>query len=356
MSSCLHPSEMVNPRWDARRSDKAKFRLDTFRQFHPGEIYPVDYKIMVPCGKCSACLKDRARMWRVRLLHECAYGNHDSCVAITLTISNDYYDQFKEKDKLKACIRGFLDRLRYYCAGRKLPKRFFVTELGEEHDRLHFHGFLWDLRCAYADVRRCWKYGFVWIDQVRSIKQFSYVTKYITKADIKFHIPQVYVSPGLGKGYTEQERYVEWHKGSRSSGPRFFCQFGDFRYSLPVYYRRKMFTDAEAYLGKVRLSQSDRPFQKVLASRLYTDERQFYQVRARLYEVSLRKGKSQPIIPPKDKDLKFKQLLQTRKNVDFPEIEDCSAEAISPQPKSLFQDFDESRHSPAYLLPECCGR
>ena len=48
-------------------------------QDNPVEIYSEDYHVLIDCGTCLGCLRDKARSWRVRLLHEHMFGNHDSC-------------------------------------------------------------------------------------------------------------------------------------------------------------------------------------------------------------------------------------------------------------------------------------
>ena len=71
---------------------------------------------------------------------------------------------------------------------------------------------------------------------------------------------------------------------------------------MPRYYRSKIFTDDEIRNFKVLLSKSERPFEKVLGRQTYTDPLTFAQDRAKLFEVTLRSGKSKSLTPKLRKD------------------------------------------------------
>lgn len=310
MGSCLHPRYMVNKHYDAN-TELGRRNLASWRVAHYPSLYPDDYQIFVPCGCCLGCRKDRARMWRVRLLHEHLYGNHDNCICLTLTINTENYVKFSDKQSITQCFRKFLDRLRYYTPCRKLPKRFFVSELGEQGDRLHFHGFMWDCHVSYADIRKCWNYGFIWIDPLKSVRQLSYATKYITKPSFNNHIPIVKVSPGLGAGYLAQDQWMDWHRSDPDNFLRYYVDFHGWKYALPHYYSRKMFSSSETNYAKYLLSKSNRPFKKFFLSKTYTDPESFVFDRDALYEVTLRTAKSRPIV---NRLLNLKSL----KNANFP--------------------------------------
>lgn len=299
MSHCLNPQSIVNPKYDKRTShgqvNLKQYVMDT------GSIdTPDDYYISVPCGRCIGCIRDKARSWRVRLLHEHMFGNHTSCICLTLTISEIYYEKFaKSEDSRKsvaAAFRAFLDRLRYYCPNRKLPKRFFVSELGEKRGRLHFHGFVWDCPLPESDFAKSWRYGFVGYRPLKSAKQLSYATKYISKAAERHHVPYIFVSPGLGKGYLERADWLRWHHSPDGDLPVHNCvRFDSFVYALPRYYRDKIFSDDEIRGLKAVLSEPGRPFKKILGGRPFTDGRQYQEARKGLYQSSVSRGHSRPI-------------------------------------------------------------
>ena len=144
MSHCLRPRQIINPHFNPKTTLGAK-NLRVWRVANNSpQGYPEDYQILIDCGKCLGCLRDKARSWRVRLLHEHMFGNHDSCTCLTLTIAPEYYERFQTKAGMASAMRAFIARLRYYTPGRRSPKRFFISELGEERGRLHFHGFVWE--------------------------------------------------------------------------------------------------------------------------------------------------------------------------------------------------------------------
>lgn len=290
---CLNPREIVNPHWSPR-SSKGRANLQAFRiSNHDSHAYPEDYKIIIPCGNCIGCLRDYARAWRVRLLHEHAYGNHDLCLCLTLTINPENYESFQSKEGMRRCLRMFFDRLRFYTPRRRIPKHFFVSELGERKGRLHFHGFLWDCSVNLHDLRKAWSYGFIWVDKLRSDKQLSYCTKYITKPVVAWHKPTVFVSPKLGEAYTRDPHWSAWHhQGNRDSNINLCCRFGDFVYALPSYYKDKIFTPVEIHRFKVLFSDINRPFKKVLGRAAYDDPITYARARESLFVASVRQGRS----------------------------------------------------------------
>lgn len=303
MSHCLRPRQIINPHFNPTTTLGAK-NLRVWRVANNSpQGYPEDYQILIDCGKCLGCLRDKARFWRVRLLHEHMFGNHDSCTCLTLTIAPEYYEQFQTKAGMASAMRAFIDRLRYYTPGRRSPKRFFISELGEDRGRLHFHGFIWDCNIPRQDLERSWRYGFICARPLRSAKQLSYATKYITKPAVDFHKPTIFVSPGLGLSYCNQERWRSWHKKGNANDPlNLYCKFDSFVYAMPRYYRSKIFTDDEIRNFKVVLSKSERPFEKVLGRQTYTDPLAFAQNREQLLATTLRSGKSKSLISKPRKD------------------------------------------------------
>lgn len=303
MSHCLRPHQIINPHFNPNTTLGAK-NLRVWRVANKSpQGYPDDYQILIDCGTCLGCLRDKARSWRVRLLHEHMFGNHDSCTCLTLTIAPEHYEQFQTKAGMASAMRAFIDRLRYYTPGRRSPKRFFISELGEDRGRLHFHGFVWDCNIPRRDLERSWRYGFICARPLRSAKQLSYATKYITKPAVDFHKPTIFVSPGLGLSYCNQERWRSWHKKGNANDPlNLYCKFDSFVYTMPRYYRSKIFTDDEIRNFKVVLSKSERPFEKVLGRQTYTDPLAFAQNREQLLATTLRSGKSKSLTSKSRKD------------------------------------------------------
>lgn len=308
--ACLHPGTMVNPRFD-RRTEKGRARYDAYVLQYG--LPPTDLEIKIPCGHCMGCLKSLAQEWRVRLLYENRYGGHTCCLFVTLTIAPEYYEQFKSKKDAASNFRHFIDSLRYYTPNRRSPKRFFISELGESTQRLHFHGLVWDVDQPEYILRRTWKYGFSTWSRIRSARAITYTTSYFTKFAGKFHKPFLFVSPGIGKGYASDARWLAWRKSQPSVDRLLTCDFNGVPYRLPTYLRKKIFTTGEIDRLKILLRDDFAALPLRFAGKTYPDEESFARARKECYELSLRVGRSERVI--RNKDLKFNYL--NRSHVDL---------------------------------------
>jgi len=135
------------------------------------------------CRKCPACLKMMRVEWGNRMKLEC-FGKDYFPFFTTWTFSPQHY-----KNSEKACkadITRFWKRLRK--AGHDI-RYFTVIERGEHNNRLHGHTILWSRSLKQMPFHRAtkilhdvWKNGIVDVQQVRSAKALSYVTKYIVKS------------------------------------------------------------------------------------------------------------------------------------------------------------------------------
>lgn len=285
---------MINPRFD-RRTEKGRLHYDSYVLAH-GQP-PTDLEIKIPCGRCMGCLKSLAQEWRVRLLYENRYGGHKGCLFVTLTISPEYYEHFKTKKDSAKYFRDFIDRLRYYTPNRRSPKRFFISELGESTQRLHFHGLVWDVDQPEYILRRTWKYGFSTWSRVRSARAITYTTSYFTKFAGKFHKPFLFVSPGLGAGYAGDSRWLAWRKSKSSVDRLLTCDFNGVPYRLPTYLRKKIFTTGEVDRLKILLRDDLKALPLRFAGKTYPDEESFSKARKECYELSLRLGHSERLAP-----------------------------------------------------------
>lgn len=250
-------------------------------------------RMWVPCGRCIHCRKRRASDWRLRLMHECRYGNHENAIFVTLTIAPEHYKGLATP--VQKYLREFFDIYRTYFAGSTserapIPKHFFVEELGEERGRLHLHGIIWDSeffvprravssvphkkfykkrwhdiyddQLEMADnIRFCWRFG----EQVFAASLLThqdicasagYIVKYLTDTDKVYDYDfyaRVYCSPGLGRDflsfeqkrdirslYLGRKRPVFTLRGVDKSG-----RLVDYTYSIPKYYRDKSLSSLE---------------------------------------------------------------------------------------------------------------
>lgn len=291
---CLNPRKITNPRFNEQTEQGAQNLSDYRRKYR--RKWPPDYKIEIPCGLCSGCLRDKATQWRVRLIHEARYGNHYPIRCLTLTISNENLQKFETREMASREFRSFLDRLRYYTPDRKTPKHWFCSELGEERGRLHFHGFLFGCDVSCDIISRCWTSGFSAVRDLRSERQLSYAASYITKTG-RWHKSYVFTSPGLGKSYLLTHWAKSHRLGTANQSLDFSVRIGDFRYTMPPYYRAKVFNQFELDGFKIELSESDRPFEKFLAGSKYTDEQSFLEARKQVFQRSVALGYSKEAKP-----------------------------------------------------------
>lgn len=293
--SCLSPSTIVNPKYDQKRAVGA-LNLSRYRRLVKNDCAtPDDYYLSVPCGRCMGCLKDLAQEWRLRLLYENRYGGHRSCLFVTLTISPEYYEQFKDKKSAAVPFRHFIDNLRNLLPNRRSPKRFFISELGEERGRLHFHGLVWDVDRPEHELQRMWKYGFSKWKPIRSARAITYTTSYFTKFSGEFHRPYIFVSPGLGAGYAADHRWIAWHKSQPEINRLYSCYYNGRWWRLPVYLRKKIFTDFEVDRLKVLLRDEFYKKELRIGRTTYTDIESYTEDRERFYADSLRSGRSKKV-------------------------------------------------------------
>lgn len=97
-------------------------------------------EILLPCGRCEACMNERARSWSVRCVHEASL--HEQNCFITLTYNDDHLPDMA--DLKYEDFQKFMKRLRKKYTGRKI--RFFACgEYGENRQRPHFHACIFGI-------------------------------------------------------------------------------------------------------------------------------------------------------------------------------------------------------------------
>lgn len=212
--ACLHPFSIVNPKY--------KDRLVVT----PSP--PQDYFLMVPCGKCNACLRSKSRQIRFRLNEE--FKASKNAYFLTLTVSDDFMHLFEDNPKL--VFRKWFEHLRYLC--EETPRHWITSELGERTRRLHFHGLLFNCSLSSQQLAETWKYGFSYVGYVND-KSISYVSKYIVKPQLfkPGYTPFILSSnrPGIGyqfatpqniKEVKENDGFVRDNNGKLLPLPRYY--------------------------------------------------------------------------------------------------------------------------------------
>lgn len=304
---CLNPIRVKKPRRSTRPYDgmdvpeSSKMLLARALSLIDAHACPDGY-MYVPCGRCCECLRKRRNEWRTRLIHETQFGNYRRVLFVTLTISPQHYGKYS-KDPAKA-VRRFCDLVRK--TYHRSMRYFFVTELGEDNSRLHFHGIIWDppflrgrdfrrnpsYKVINRRLRHFWKIGMTWVGWCDA-RTCSYVVKYITKPD-ELHPdyrPRVFCSPGIGGCYLKPS-VVQGIRNRR--GRRCSVDCNGRQTALPRYYLTKCFSPVELRLYSVchRILYPVNPlfFQGVQ----YSSMEALDCVRSRLLQESVARGTSRP--------------------------------------------------------------
>lgn len=216
-----------------------------------------DYEeIMVPCGKCLGCLKDRSRQWAVRCVHEASL--YDENCFITLTFDDEHLNPFLSLNK-KDYV-DFMKRLRFrFGEGIRF---FHCGEYGDLRLRPHHHAIIFNFDFPdkelfqikggvrlyrSAELERLWPFGFSTIGAV-SFESAAYVARYVLKkinvTDKKKYYagrvePYITMSrrPGIANEWFQRfykdvypHDYVVINNGMKLRPPRYYDKLYDLRY------------------------------------------------------------------------------------------------------------------------------
>lgn len=232
---CLYTKLIRNPRYVSNRKNN----------YNPPKC--TDQRklwIWAKCGRCIECRKERKREWVLRLEQE--YKHDPNAIFVTLTLNDDsIHDLGKHKNPNDICtlaMRRFLERIRKEKG--KSVKHWAVTELGEEKGRIHLHGLFW---CEKSLIEKHWKYGYVYIGTYVGLKTIRYITKYMLKQNNndKYFIGKVLCSKGIGQIYCSTWNNQKRHKFRGSNTQTQVVLENGAKIPLPVYWKRKLFTDEE---------------------------------------------------------------------------------------------------------------
>jgi len=246
---CLYPKLIQNRKYIANKKNG-------------GVIPPVsDLRVLyVPagCGKCMECKKQKSREWNVRLQEEIRHNNKGKFV--TLTFSNESIKELTKEIKglegynldneiATLAVRRFLERWRKKY--KKSVRHWLVTELGGNGtENIHLHGILWTEESAKT-IDKIWKYGYTWVGDKNNggyvnERTVNYITKYVTKTDLKHsqYNSKILCSQGIGKGYTERlDSKLNKYNGEKTK-ETYTTKQGT-KLAMPIYYRNKIYTEEE---------------------------------------------------------------------------------------------------------------
>lgn len=197
--------------------------------------------LVVPCGKCPACIKAYRRMWSLRCEAE-ARLYKDNCF-VTLTLDNDNVT----KEVLKSHLQKFFKDLRNH--GIKF-RYFACGEYGRhpltgDRERPHYHAILFnyipgDLKPWCKSKTGSWQYtsefiSKIWQKGIVTISPFEpacagYVAGYVDKKETEEDgFLMMSTRPGLGYDYYRKhiDELVEFDN---------FISKGGFAAKLPRYF------------------------------------------------------------------------------------------------------------------------
>lgn len=228
----------------------------------------------VPCGKCPECIQQKRAEWSLRSAVEFDYCTKNGGYVYFDTLT--YRDRDIPRYREHACflrkhLQDFLKRIRKriakdYGIKERAFRYFYVSEYGHEHKRPHYHilffvpgSFPYTALKKY--IKEEWIYGFTDLNSVkfpfRGVVQnqfcCEYVAKYVSKPDNYISSLYDHLKDELSKD--EFRRYFHpFHQQSTGFGEallfdkknlehfkEMFCIFNRKKYTLPVYYVRKLY-------------------------------------------------------------------------------------------------------------------
>lgn len=136
--------------------------------------------LIVPCGKCPACLANLRQEWIFRLKQEYL----DSVFALFVTLTYDDEHLPKDLSVNKRDVQLFHKRLRKNFPSSDL-RYYVVSEYGDRTHRPHYHGLYffkhkYELDSVYKVFETSWSNGFCKFGNVE-LGSIVYCTKYCLK-------------------------------------------------------------------------------------------------------------------------------------------------------------------------------
>lgn len=244
---CIYPRLIKNPKYKENKKN--------------GGVIPpmIDKRVgLIPigCGECIDCKKKKAREWQYRIIEDIKTNKNGKF--ITLTFSNksikELSEEIDEKHKgynrdnaiATIAVRRWLERWRK--KHKKSVRHWLVTELGGNGtENIHLHGIVWTDEDD-EEIRRTWQYGYVWTGKRQNEQKVNYVnertaayiTKYMTKKDLKhkYYKAIVLTSAGIGRNYTDNKKKNDMSKD------HYRTSTGN-KTALNIYWRNKLYEEEE---------------------------------------------------------------------------------------------------------------
>ena len=238
--SCPIPIRIINPHYKkiASLSDNPN-ELDSYSNRE-------DFYLDVPCGKCYHCRKSYKTQWNLRLQHHYRYltpAQKGNSYFITLTFSNEHLpNQCPTKEQIAPYVRKFLERVRKKY--KKSVTHWIVSEYGDNTERYHLHGILFDCPFPIWQLQKFWKYGFVSY-RILSQRRITYVTTYVNKQlkgliELPNRKQHIFCSPKIGADFAKDPLNISYSRQHDTIVP--FIYHNGRPFAMPRYYRGKIFT------------------------------------------------------------------------------------------------------------------
>lgn len=216
----------------------------------------------MPCGRCPACMRNRSNEWTFRLNEELKISSYSYFFTLTyrdedLPVSCYVPDKREFYSLCKRDVQLFLKRLRKM--GYKF-KYHIVGEYGPNTLRPHYHGMLFSQSPVLEeDLLKAWSHSdltYKVFEPAFGRSAAGYCAKYLSKIPFlpKFILdsdrsvkPFTMCSKGLGLIYLEVNPQLVHKKISQLED---FVVLDGIKYSMPRYYRNKLFPYSKPELGK----------------------------------------------------------------------------------------------------------
>lgn len=254
---CLYPKLILNPKYKPNKKNGGNIPAvrDQRMKYVP-----------IGCQSCLECRKQKARDWKIRLMED--IKQHKNARFITLTFNNESYSKIAETILNKAetkptgyqldnaiatyAVRHWLER--YRKQHKTSIRHWLVTELGHEGtENIHLHGIIYT--DTLKETIKHWKYGYVWagyempngeLQNYVNDKTITYITKYVTKQDIKHPNYQsiILTSAGIGNNFKTSPD-IQNHKYKGDKTREYYRTRTGLKVALPIYFRNILYNENE---------------------------------------------------------------------------------------------------------------
>lgn len=203
-------------------------------------------KVVVPCGKCPACVKRKQSAWSFRLMQEEKRSDISHFVTLTYDVKNVPFSDRGYMTLRKEHFQLFMKRLRKLSTNPFPIKYYAVGEYGKERSRPHYHAVIFN--AEIKDIEQAWGLGAIHYGKVEGAS-IGYCLKYMLKANSKVgfwetddRLPEfALMSKGLGAKYLN-ENTLQWHL-SDLNNRMYVTIAGGIKATLPRYYKDKIWNE-----------------------------------------------------------------------------------------------------------------